>query len=230
MAGAFVSQQWSLDIPMMDVVDFFHVDSMAARRRRWLRHYRELVKRQLLLNGGNKTHLSKNPVMSGWVDALIDTFPDARIVVMMRDPAECIPSCLKLVQASWKGKGWQPEDYARSLEILTAISFEHFRHPREVLACHPQTPQIEVDYRELTRAPRETVHAVYAALGREVQEAFDSWLRAQAEREKKHHSRFEYSRGEFLLSGEEIRQQLPDFYGQYQWGMSVAPEEKHHVG
>ena len=27
MAAAFVSQQWSLDIPMMDVVDFFHVDA-----------------------------------------------------------------------------------------------------------------------------------------------------------------------------------------------------------
>ncbi|MGB1141936.1 MAG: sulfotransferase, partial [Halioglobus sp.] len=52
MAGAFVSQQWSLDIPMMDVVDFFHVDQMPAKRRRWMHHYRELVKRQLLLNGG----------------------------------------------------------------------------------------------------------------------------------------------------------------------------------
>lgn len=230
MAGAFVSQQWSLDIPMMEVVDFFHVDDMPVKRRRWLHHYRELVKRQLVLNGGQKTHLAKNPLMSGWVGALIETFPDARFVVMMRNPAECIPSCLKLVQASWRGKGWKAEDYGQSLEILTQISFEHFRHPQEVLAAHPGTPQIVVDYRDLTVAPRETVLAVYAALGIEVTGAFAAWLQAQGEREKNHQSRFEYSLGEFFLSSEEIYHQLPEFYAQYQWPGPATPEEQKHAG
>ena len=230
MAGAFVSQQWSLDIPMMDVVDFFHVDQMAGRRRRWMHHYRELVKRQLLLNGGDKTHLSKNPVMSGWVDALIETFPEARIVVMMRNPTECIPSCLKLVQSSWRRGGWTQGDYSESLNILTEISFEHFEYPRKILAQHRETPQIEVDYRQLTSAPRETVHAVYRALGIDLTEDFDTWLQAQAEREKKHHSKFEYSLGEFHLRGEDIQSRLAGFYQQYQWEISPAETEASHGG
>lgn len=222
LQAAFVSQQWSLDIPMMDVVDFFHVDHMPAKRRRWMHHYRELVKRQLLLNGGDKIHLSKNPVMSGWVDSIIEAFPDARIVVMMRDPTECIPSCLKLVEVTWKGKGWSADDYSSSLDILTGISFEHFHNPRRVLAQHPQTPQVVVDYRELTAAPRETVHAVYQALDIEMSTQFDAWLQAQAEREKKHHSKFEYSLGEFRLSGEQIEAELDEFYAQYQWPRASA--------
>jgi len=230
MAAAFVSQQWALDIPMMDVVDFFHVDDMPTKRRRWLHHYRELVKRQLLLNGGNKVHLSKNPMMSGWVEALIETFPDARIVVMMRDPAECIPSCLKLVQSSWKRGKWAREDYQRSLEVLTDISFDHFTHPRDVLARHPDTPQVVVDYRELTRAPRETVHAVYAALGLELGVEYDAWLQRQAEQEKKHHSRFEYSLGEFLLDGDAIRNRLGDFYNEYHWNVHAPEKENEHAG
>lgn len=225
MAGAFVSQQWSLDIPMMDVVDFFHLDEMPDKRRRWMHHYRELVKRQLLLNGGIKTHLSKNPVMSGWVDSLIEAFPDARIVVMMRDPSECIPSCLKLVQVSWKGGGWQHEDYAHSLELLTNICFEHFTNPRRVLANKTETPQIVVDYRQLTTQPRETVHAVYKALDIDMSDQFDSWLQEQAEREKKHHSKFEYSLGEFHLLGEDIYAQLEDFYQLYQWPIPDQSKE-----
>lgn len=217
MTGAFVSQQWSLDIPMMDVVDFFHLDQMPDKRRRWMHHYRELLKRQLLLNGGDKIHLSKNPMMSGWVGSLIETFPDARIVVMLRNPAECIPSCLKLVQASWKGKGWQREDYERSLDILAELSYEHFENPGRVLAQHPQTPQAFVDYRELTGAPREAVHAVYQALGMQLDEAYDTWLEAQAEREKKHYSKFEYNLGEFRLTSSEIEQRLAGFYQHYQW-------------
>lgn len=225
LQAAFVSQQWSLDIPMMDVVDFFHVDQMPAKRTRWLRHYRALVRRQLLLNrsakggakGGDKIHLSKNPVMSGWVDSLIETFPDARIVVMMRDPAECIPSCLKLVEVTWKGKGWGAHDYGESLDILTGISFEHFHNPRRVLAAHPETPQLVVDYRDLTADPRGTVHQVYQALGIPMSGEFDNWLQAQAEREKKHHSKFEYSLGEFSLNPEQIEAELDEFYAEYQW-------------
>jgi hypothetical protein len=230
MAAAFVSQQWSLEIPMMDVVDFFHLDDMPVKRRRWMHHYRELVKRQLLLNGGDKVHLSKNPVMSGWVDALIETFPDARIVVMMRNPTECMPSCLKLVQVTWRGKGWQPEEYARSLELLTEISFEHFENPRRVLARHPQTPQIIVDYRKLTTEPRETVHSLYQALDIGMSEQFDGWLQAQAEREKKHHSKFEYSLGEFHLRSDDIYARLEDFYRLYQWPTPDTQQEEHAHG
>ncbi len=229
MAGAFVSQQWSLDIPMMDVLDFFHVDDMQSRRRRWMHHYREVVKRQLLLNGGNRIHLAKNPIMSGWIDALLETFPDAGFVVMMRNPEECIPSCLKLVQASWKAKGWKREEYEKSLQILSGISFEHFHHPREVLARNPDTPQIVVDYRSLVQAPKETVHSVYEALGLEIGRDYDEWLQQQAEREKKHQSKFEYSLGEFLLSADEIREELGEFYAQYHWD-STAREDKRIVG
>jgi len=217
MQAAFVTQQWSLEVPMMDVIDVFHVDSMGERRRRWMRHYSELVKRQLVLNGGDKIHLSKNPVMSGWVDALIETFPGARFVVMLRDPADCIPSCLKLVQATWQGKGWERPDFEESLRILTDISFEHFSNPQRVLAAHPDTARIEVDYRVLTASPRETVLDVYQALGIDIDEDFDRWLQAQAEREKKHHSRFDYSLGEFEVSAERIETELADFYGRYGW-------------
>ena len=227
LAAAFVSQQWSLDIPMMDVVDFFHLDQMPAKRRRWLHHYRELVKRQLLLNGGDRLHLAKNPLMSGWVEALLDAFPDACFVVMVRDPAECIPSCLKLVQSTWKGKGWHREDYENSLDVLTGIAFEHFDHPREVLGRHPEVPRAIVDYRELTRAPRETVHAVYRALSLELTGDFDTWLAARAEREKKHHSRFEYSLGEFRLTNDQIRERLAPFYEEFQWSSPPPAQEMH---
>ena len=47
MRAAFVTQQWSTDIPLMEVIDMFHVDSMPKKKKRWMRHYKEIVKRQL---------------------------------------------------------------------------------------------------------------------------------------------------------------------------------------
>ncbi len=218
MRGAFVTQQWSLDIPMMDVIDLFHVDQMPARkRRRWLHHYRECIKRQLLLNGANKIHLSKNPVMSGWVGALIETFPDARIVVMVRDPAQCIPSVLKLVELSWQAKGWKRPDYEGSLQMLTDISFESFHHPAKILSLHPDTPQAVVDYRELTTQPRATVHAIYRALGMSLTDSFYRYLQSQEEREKSHTTDFRYSIDDYAVSREQIEARLGEFYDKYHW-------------
>jgi omega-hydroxy-beta-dihydromenaquinone-9 sulfotransferase len=223
MRAAFVTQQWATDLPVMEVLDLFHLDQMPAKRRRWLHHYRELVKRQLLLNGGDRTHLSKNPVMSGWVGSLIEFFPDARIVVMVRDPAECVPSLLKLVEISWKSRGWQKADYAHSLDMLLETSFESFHNPATQLARHAATPHAFVDYRELTARPRETVHAVYTALGMTVSDTFDHYLQANADREKSHHSKFEYSLGEYALSGQLLEQRLGSFYEQYGWPRAAEP-------
>ena len=224
MRAAFVTQQWATDLPVMEVLDLFHLDQMPAKRRRWLHHYRELVKRQLLLNGGDRIHLSKNPVMSGWVGSLIEFFPDARIVVMVRDPAECVPSLLKLVEISWKSRGWQKADYAHSLDMLLETSFESFHNPAAQLARHAATPHAFVDYRELTARPRETVHAVYTALGMTVSDTFDNYLQANAEREKSHHSRFEYSLGEYDLSSELLEQRLGPFYDRYGWLRAAGPQ------
>lgn len=221
MRAAFVTQQWALDVPMMDKLDLFHLDQMPPRKRqRWMHHYRECVKRQLLLNGGQGTHLSKNPMMSGWVESLIETFPDARIVVVMRDPAQCIPSVLKLMQFSWRARRWQYADYAASMRALIQISFDTFRNPREVLARHPQTAQVVVDYRELTAQPRNTVLAVYAALDMPVSAAFDAYLLEQESRERAHKTAFAYSIDEFTedgLSRERIETELADFYTQFDW-------------
>ena len=218
MRAAFVTQQWALDVPMMDVIDLFHVDQMPERkRRRWLHHYRECVKRQLVLNGGERIHLSKNPLMSGWVESLITTFPDARIAVVMRDPSECIPSVLKLVEVNWGGKGWRRDDYAADLRCLTEISFDTFHHPRAVLARHPQTPQVVVDYRQLTTEPRATVHAVYRAFGMVVSPTFDAYLQAQEEKERGHSSPFRYSIDDYDLSQQRIETELADFFDDFDW-------------
>jgi hypothetical protein len=221
MRAAFVTQQWSLDIPMMDILDIFHVDQMPERkRRRWMHHYRECVKRQLLLNGGNKTHLAKNPLMSGWVQSLIDAFPDARILVMMRNPTECIPSVLKLVELTWKGKGWKLEEYEGSLATLTDISFESFHQPYHVLLGNPETPQMVVDYRELTAEPRKTVQRIYNAVDLPMSVAFEVFLASQEERERGHKTDFRYSIDEFAVTTERIERELSGFYQRHNWPLS----------
>ncbi len=218
MKAAFVTQQWQLELPLMQEIDIFHIDRLSSKRRRsWLRFYKECVKRQLLLNGGHKTHLSKNPVMSGWVNGLLEAFPDARIIVMVRDPIRCIPSTLKLLEVNWESKKWSREDYLPALHELTEVSFDCFDLPRAALASHPNVPHSFVDYRDLTSAPSQTVEDVYAALGIELSPQFAGHLKGQEEKEKRHASHFEYSLDDYELGALEIESRLAEHYERYEW-------------
>ncbi|MFT6050496.1 MAG: hypothetical protein ACI9B9_000133 [Halioglobus sp.] len=218
MKAAFVTQQWALDLPLMNEVDIFHIESLSgARKRNWMKFYKGCVKRQLLSNGGNKTHLSKNPLMCGWVNAIIETFPDARVVVMMRDPVQCIPSTLRLAEIVWKGKKWQKEQYAGAQQALTQISFDSFRLPAQVLAQRPKTPHYFVDYRVLLSSPRKAVASVYGALNIPMSDDYSDYLVGQEEKEKNHSSHYRYNIEDYAVTPEEIEHELEDFYQQYQW-------------
>jgi len=115
---------WVVLLPYMGEIDTYHVDRWPARkRRRMMRFYKECLRRQLYLNGGEKTHLSKNPGFCGRVDALIETFPDARFVVPVRNPYETIPSLLKLLQSSWRMRKRDETAIKDSLGVLAEYSF-----------------------------------------------------------------------------------------------------------
>jgi hypothetical protein len=78
MAAGF----WITKMPYMGDLDFYYVDRWPERKkRRMMRFYADCIRRQLYLNGRHRTHLSKNPVFPGRLATLLETFPDARIVI-----------------------------------------------------------------------------------------------------------------------------------------------------
>jgi hypothetical protein len=212
------SGYWIVLLPYMGELDFYHVDEMsAAKRRRLMRFYAECVRRQLYLNGPEKIHLSKNPIFSGRVESLIETFPDARIVVCLRDPGETIPSLLKLMRTGWSRRRWDEVRMQRSLRILAEQSFHTYRHPLAVLQRHPDTAHALVDYRDLVRDPTGVVRIVYERLGFPMSAALERALALQERRSGARESGHTYSLEEFGLRRDEIRTELADLYEHFGW-------------
>jgi hypothetical protein len=202
----------------MGELDFYHVDEMPpAKRRRLMRFYSDCVRRQLYLNGPEKIHLSKNPVFSGRVASLLEAFPDARIVVCVRDPSETIPSLLKLMQTGWARRRWDAARMTQSLRLLAEQSFHTYLYPLDVLRDRPNTPHAIVDYRDLTAEPAATVRAVCARLGFPVSEQLGSALALHEARERSQGSTHRYSLEEFGLRRDEIETALADLYEQFGW-------------
>jgi hypothetical protein len=212
------SGAWIVRLPYLGELDFYHVDELPEpRRRRRMRFYAECVRRQLCLNGAHKTHLSKNPIFAGRVASLLETFPDARIVVPFRNPYETIPSLLELMRIAWKMRKWTDAEMERSLRVLAEQSFHTYRHPLEVLARHPETPRAIVDYAELVAEPKKVVERVYAELGIPLTAAYEQALAALQEKARRHETSHRYSLEQFGLDAGEIRARLADLFERFHW-------------
>lgn len=215
---------WITKLPYMGELDFFYVDQLPDRkRRRVMRFYKECVRRQLYLNGDDRTHLSKNPVFCGRVESLIETFPDARFAVLLRNPYETIPSLLKLMSGSWRRLDWDAAQVSRCLEILAEQSFDTYRYPLEVLERHPAVPRALVHYRDLVTDPAATIERIYEELGFELAPAYREVMREESARAKGYRSDHRYALEEFGLEKDAIRLRLADLFDRFGWDRGPAP-------
>lgn len=215
LTSSLGSGMWIALFPYMAQFDFYHLDRWPkAKRQRVMAYYKECVRRQLVLNGA-PTHLSKNPTFTGRVETLIETFPDARFIVPMRNPSETIPSLLKLLQKGWSSWAGDPARVEDSLRLLAEQSYHAYEHPLEVLEQHPEVPWCVVDYRDLVRDPAATVTAVYEQLGLDLDEELIAGLmRRDSDAHDTTHS---YSLEEFGLNETDIVERLGALYDHYGW-------------
>ena len=144
---------------------------------------------QTLQSGGVRGRWSlKSPHHAMRLDALHAVYPDARLVVMHRDPVVLCASVCSLIttltstfsdadHTAYIAEHWT-DMLARSIDGLNA-----FRD------AHPEVPIVDVQYAELTADPLATMTRVY--------EAFDDELTGQAHDAMRHHveSRPKGSRG-----------------------------------
>jgi hypothetical protein len=214
MAAGF----WITKMPYMGDLDFYYVDRWPERRRRRLmRFYADCIRRQLYLNGSNRTHLSKNPVFPGRLETLLAAFPDARIVVPMRNPHETIPSLLELMRSGWKALGWDPARQQRCLAILADQSFHTYLYPLEVLARHPEIKHAVIDYRDLVSDPAASIEQIYRELGLPISPQYREVLLAEGKRARQHKSGHSYSLEKFGLDAGAIRSGLAGLFERYGW-------------
>ena len=220
MASGF----WITKMPYMGDLDFYYMnDWPAKKRRRYNDFYRECIRRQLYLNGPEKIHLSKNPMYSGRVASLLEAFPDARIIVNIRNPNETIPSLLKLMRAGWKQLEWDEAQQAKCLEVLAAQSWHTYRHPIEVLDAYPTVRGSIVDYRDLTSDPAASIERIYRDLGIPMSDEYREILAGEGKRERSHSTRHTYSLEEFGLEADAIHTQLADLFERFRWDEAETP-------
>lgn len=172
-------------------------------------YYRSCVQRHYYFHGQiNKKYLSKNPNFSPAVDTLLDSFPDAKFIYLVRDPLEAVPSHISLKEREWQLLGSPLRDYACADFIIK--SSEHwYNYPLMRLTNLPEHQAIIINFDDLVKDTENTILRLYSQFGLSLTNEFRSLLKEETIKARNHQSQHRYSLSDMGIS----RQELTDRFG-----------------
>ena len=119
----------------MPPYQYFDTAIPHAERLRIMGFYRACVQRHLYATGA-RYYVSKNPVFSAKIETLLEIFPDARILYLVRNPLDMLPSTVSVFSYAWHLFSDPAEQYPRREQILAWTRY-WYNHPLEVLDREP---------------------------------------------------------------------------------------------
>jgi Sulfotransferase family len=158
----------------------------------------------------------KQPSHALWLETLLKSYPDARLVWTHRDPIAATASFCSLMRMG-NGAFGAPPDMSWLAENYPWQAVEHadrIMNSREKLG-HDRI--IDVHYADLMRNPIPTMRKLYRALGDDFTGAAESgmstWL---ADNPQGKFGKHEYALAQFGLTADQIRSRFERYLSQYQ--------------
>jgi len=201
----------------------FADDLPLRQQKKLMKYYRSCLQRHLYLNGPDKVLLSKATQFSGSILCLQREFPDARIINILRNPRESIPSHISVFFTVWqwidpsiRKNGPESREYAE----LAAAWFLHLE--KFDISARPDR-YYRILYPDLVQNTESSIQSIYRR--------FDLPLSAQAKRQIQSDARLAvdyksshlYTMAEYGLSPEWLRRELGGLMKRYRFSASTPP-------
>jgi hypothetical protein len=205
----------------------FAIDGVTPREEdRFFGYYEAIWRRNLTLKRANRV-LAKTSMLTMRLDAVLRRYPDCRLVYVIRDPVEVIPSGMSLL-ASVLENGYdvwnrtREEDQRRWVDNLYQASCDMLRYfyDAQTAGLIPERNLCVVRYEDLISNLEPTMTRILEFIEIEPTAAFREEIRAQAERQRSYSSNHEHSPSQFGLTPDRIRADLGFVYDAF--GLSDA--------
>ncbi len=195
---------------------FFDRELPEADRRRIMGFYRRCVQRHLFAHRKRpgRQYLAKNPALTPKLATLREHFPDAKVICLVRNPLEAIPSFVSMMEFSWQVMG-APSDGPELREFLVRMARHWYSYPLELADNATPGSYAIVNYDRLVRDPGATVADIYQRFGFELSAAFTDQLRDATHRARGYESRHVYDLGSLGLSRDGILEEFADIFRRF---------------
>jgi omega-hydroxy-beta-dihydromenaquinone-9 sulfotransferase len=190
-------------------------------KERFFRYYEACWRRNLMYKRCNRI-LAKTSMLTFRLDEVLERYPDCKLVYIIRDPVEVIPSGMSLL-ASVLENGYdvwnrtRKEDQERWIENLYQASCDMLRafYQAQSSGRIPERNLCVVRYTDLLENLEPTIERILDFIEIEPPEAFREEVRAQAERQRSYTSRHQHAPDQFGLDPDRIRKDLGFVYDVY---------------
>jgi hypothetical protein len=191
----------------------FDVEVPVEDKRVLLRYYEACIKKHLYVFGSGKQFLSKNASFSGMAEALLETFPDARLLVTTRDPVKAVPSQLSSLRPGLAVCGFtKVDDHFR--DQLADLLLFYFEHLADVAQSHPD--RVAVLYnKDLHARLAESVADAMASVGLTIDDNMQQKLQTLGAASRAYRSTHRYSLDDFALDEAAIQSRFATVYSRY---------------
>jgi len=201
---------------------------LTERTRRNLRkYYRSSIQRFMYAEGRGRTLLNKNVITTGRLHTILDVFPDARIVYLIRDPESAVPSFISMFSAPWKWIAPNLPENGEEYRALGQIAIDFYNYFHKNKNKFKAKNFYVVPYKKLTTNPMQAVEAVYTHFEMDLSVAFKGRLEVHLNSPKKYKSRHTYSLEQYGFTKAEIEEKLGEVMQAY--GFLTVDDERQTV-
>jgi hypothetical protein len=193
-----------------------------AERKQIMAFYKACIQRHLYATGG-RFYLAKNPLLSAKIESLLDMFPDARVVYLVRDPQEAVPSSVSLFHYAWRLFSQPPVRFPHAEKILAWTKY-WYEHPLDIIDHDRSGRCMIVRYEDLMQRPDHVLGRIYDELGYPESEAVESILRDAAEEARTYKSNHVYQLEAMGFTREQIVREFAPVFDRFDFGEPGAGE------
>ena len=204
----------------------FADDLPPRQRRRLMRYYRSCLQRHLYLNGPEKILLSKATQLSGSIQCLKAEFPDARIVNILRNPVESIPSHISVFYSVWN---WVDPSIGKKSRVsleYAELAAAWFLHLEKNDITSRSENYLRIFYTDLVRHPDRAARSIYRHFGIPLTPSATRRIQKEAKRALEYKSSHQYTLEEYGLSSAWIKREVGGIMKRYDFRFSDRPTDR----
>jgi hypothetical protein len=195
---------------------------MAANQRSAYEYHRSVL--QVLQSGGVRGRWTlKSPHHAIALEHLTAVYPDARLVLLHRDPVVLTASVCSLINTL--SSTFSDVDHRPYIaEHWPAMLGESIRRIDAFRDAHPERPIVDVQYADLVQDPSGTVASIYRACGDELDEAGAGAIAAYVDAHPKgQFGAHKYDVTEYGLDPDELAERFSGYIERYGVARELGP-------
>lgn len=178
-------------------------------------YYKATIQRWMYALGSDKVFLSKTVMSSGRLEMLHDIFPDVKIIFLIRNPYEAIPSFTSMFAEPWSALYPEIPHNSPVYREWGEAGIEYYKYFNIEKHKFNKENFITIPYTDLISNPKETVLKIYEQLNLELTPNFLQKLDAETQKQRKYTSKHSYSLEEYGFEKEHIYSELQFIFDEF---------------